>query len=830
MTEPQHVTDGEMPASLTDLIKAIELDPSYWRNTAPDIRARFTEKVFWEYIGNQTSKRKEVILAEPPSRRWWIECPQVLEIHEENYLCEICRHIDFEYLIDSPMEQIREEIPFASLNWLLEHDNCAFCRLVSSTMRSTLGKSLLPAQFDGKDITCTMRTLPMETDMQGPREIAINMSEEIVSSNNLKFYRFSAADASVTTTPKCELPSSLLSEINFELVKSWYSECLNGKCGPKVLPKDRNLPKGFILIDVVQRYCIVDATAEDQYVALSYVWGNVGGLRNLRRHNKSLEREGAILERIDEIPRTIRDAMSLTNSIGIPYLWVDSLCIIQDDPDDMGCQVTAMDRIYSSATLTVAVTSGDNADAGLSGMGTRPRSFRQNFAKIQGMYLANRPLSFFCAVDHSVWNSRAWTLQERVMSPRTLFVAEQKCFFSCQCRSDVLIESSDPLESGTAGPRDRTSSDTGRIGNILASQRAVNVRTYRQIVETYTSRQLSYPSDILNAFKGIEAALHPLFRSDFIFGLPRSEIDSQLLWQPTGLLTRRRSLDTGLPIFPSWTWAGWVGEVQCETFEHLSRIEWVEANGERYSAKDFRYPTGANQDPMRRIDYRLEWRGALGSNGTPYYCEKKNPDQWFFHPTAPEEERTIGPHLKRSTDHLLFEAETTDSHNIGMDHYWPMSGMASKRCTEQSHTVCPLPLLDPDGYLAGYIKVPGEVFIRFRDDMAKGTFVPNGYEFVMISRGKIFQQKDRGEGNPDLLVDSEAITMEKTYFPDRPTDTFSDSCGFDRQRFDATKPWCIFNVMLVEFLDGVAYRLGVGIMHIDSWARATPKKKIVELG
>ena len=118
MTEPQPVTDGETPASLTDLIKAMELDPNYWINTPPDIRAKFTEKVFWQHIGNKTPKREEVALPEPPSRRWWKEHPQVSEVQDENYLCEVCRHIDFEYLIDSPIEQIREEIPLASLSWL----------------------------------------------------------------------------------------------------------------------------------------------------------------------------------------------------------------------------------------------------------------------------------------------------------------------------------------------------------------------------------------------------------------------------------------------------------------------------------------------------------------------------------------------------------------------------------------------------------------------------------------------------------------------------------------------------------------------------------------
>lgn len=72
--------------------------------------------------------------------------------------------------------------------------------------------------------------------------------------------------------------------------------------------------------------------------------------------------------------------------------------------------------------------------------------------------------------------------------------------------------------------------------------------------------------------------------------------------------------------------------------------------------------------------------------------------------------------------------------------------------------------------------------------------------------------------------------MEKEHFPNRVMDTTYQGCGFDQQWYDATKPWCVYNIMLVEWIDGVAYRLGVGQMHIDSWAQAHPVKKIIELG
>lgn len=457
----------------------------------------------------------------------------------------------------------------------------------------------------------------------------------------------------------------------------------------------------------------------------------------MQDNRKDLETERYLLRVIDQLPHTVKDAISLTDSIGQRYLWVDRLCIIQDDLDDRASQIAAMGRIYSLATLTIAAITGDNANAGLSGMSAGPRNFQQHTTKVQGMYLANRPQKFSRAVNNSMWDTRAWTLQEKIMSPRILFVGSQRCFFTCHCQEDVCLESADTTENGLGRIRAPISGD--RLGGLLPSSRYVNILSYRKLVEAYTSRQLTKPADILNAFKGLEACLRPIFRSDFVFGLPRSELDSQLLWQPTKTLSRRLHPDTGLPLFPSWSWTGLVGEMQCNRNKHLSRIDRVESNGERFSPRDFRDPAGAHTDGMKRIEHRLKWRGAVYIyNGVPYYYERKNPDEWFLHPTAPEEQRIPGPKVKGMTDHLVFEAETTDSHNISLEHYW---AKVIDRCVEEKHQLCPLQLLDPDGFLGGYVKVAGETFNRFRDDIVNGCFLPNEYEFVMLSRGKLLEQK-----------------------------------------------------------------------------------------
>ncbi len=166
-------------------------------------------------------------------------------------------------------------------------------------------------------------------------------------------------------------------------------------------------------------------------------------LQNMRHLSEMLGMDGALLKRTDQLQTTIKDAISFTGIIGERYLWIDSLCIVQDDADDKNNQISAMDQTYSSAVLTVAVTSGETADDGLAGMGAGPRTIRQHIEKVQDMYLANRSAGFDTAVNDSIWNTRAWTFQERVMSPRVLFVTKQRCFFTCNHRQDEVMENED---------------------------------------------------------------------------------------------------------------------------------------------------------------------------------------------------------------------------------------------------------------------------------------------------------------------------------------------------------------------------------------------------
>ena len=192
----------------------------------------------------------------------------------------------------------------------------------------------------------------------------------------------------------------------------------------------------------------------------------------------------------------------------------------------------------------------------------------------------------------------------------------------------------------------------------------------------------------------------------------------------------------------------------------------------------------------------------------------------------------LGSNPKAGTNHLVFAAETTSALQVEFGHYWAMSVYEHKStgcddAEKDEHVVCPLVIHDKDDFVAGYVLVPAELSTKMKeDDDYEGR-----YELIRISPTKPNEQTERGEEDPDLLVDEEAVTMEKTSFPDRPdVEKSTHSCACDQRRFDVSKPWCLYNVMLVEWEAQVAYRMGLGTVHIDAWAQAKPREKIITLG
>ncbi|RKK94467.1 hypothetical protein BFJ68_g15193 [Fusarium oxysporum] len=160
--------------------------------------------------------------------------------------------------------------------------------------------------------------------------------------------------------------------LDFQLVRRWIYQCEKdhgNECHKPdwLIDNDNEWLSKFRVIDVQQRQ-IIDLLPSMRYVALSYVWGSDGQKmklhteRRLTRENLPQLQQSGGLDKIF-LPQTIQDSMYVVEEVGERYLWVDALCIIQDDYKDVSRQSAHMDLIYSKALFTLIAGCGDDSES-----------------------------------------------------------------------------------------------------------------------------------------------------------------------------------------------------------------------------------------------------------------------------------------------------------------------------------------------------------------------------------------------------------------------------------------------------------------------------------
>ena len=277
--------------------------------------------------------------------------------------------------------------------------------------------------------------------------------------------------------------------------------------------------------------------------------------------------------------------MELVDQLGFKYLWVDALCIVQDDPDDQSQQIAKMATVYSSAFLTIVAASGDDANAGLPGFGSSNRLYEQQEVVVlppteqnDGLAVMNTLKAYpshwdewytRCKedVDASKWSQRAWTMQEKALSRRPLVFTSEQVFWSCQ--QAYFCE-----ESYFEVPRFRIKHFYPSVhGSAIHQLTDPNVdlwKLYKDLIHSYVLRDLTYEGDVHVACQGILDAMGKSTKPGFLWGLPLSRFELALAWESFHGVGRRTALSTfpmtslkKRTIFPSWSWMGWTGDVHC---------------------------------------------------------------------------------------------------------------------------------------------------------------------------------------------------------------------------------------------------------------------------
>ena len=231
----------------------------------------------------------------------------------------------------------------------------------------------------------------------------------------------------------------------------------------------------------------------------------------------------------------------------------------------------------------------ENPYSGLPCYRERTGGVKQELKKIRNIHFAVPFETLSFALELPKWSTRECIFEEKFLSRRLLFFTQTQVYF--QCSASVFYEDA----VGRGNPlcaRIYPASDIWNLGSPFASQISNNdfgtlrlrrqeysdledaISDYFNSVQPYTKRDMTYNSDILNAFKCIEGVMKQTMKTRFWYGLPERFWDSALLWTLVGSHKRREACIKGFneTHFPSWTWAGCESEAELGSYFFTSGL------------------------------------------------------------------------------------------------------------------------------------------------------------------------------------------------------------------------------------------------------------------
>ncbi|KAF2674286.1 HET-domain-containing protein [Microthyrium microscopicum] len=311
-------------------------------------------------------------------------------------------------------------------------------------------------------------------------------------------------------------------------VKEWTTRCLNThkKCG---LERSGALPTRLIDVGASDAPCVrlvISGELEHRQQRIELLKENLNDLK----------------DRIDwsSLSQTFQESIIVTRKLGFRYLWIDSLCIMQDCEIDWAKEAALMGKVYKQALYNIAATAASNGPGGLfchrEPIANSP--FVIDIAREQDQ---QRYVGFKTSVRHeglikASLNRRGWVCQERLLSPRTIHFGAQ-LFWECK-----ELEASESFPIGfPAGTETTDTSGDGMyypyqlqnkswLDDIKAKPES-GYKIWRSIVNDYSCRKLTKGRDKLVAISGLAKEFQTVMDDDYVAGLWREDMINELAWR-----------------------------------------------------------------------------------------------------------------------------------------------------------------------------------------------------------------------------------------------------------------------------------------------------------
>ena len=553
--------------------------------------------------------------------------------------------------------------------------------------------------------------------------------------------------------------------LDYDLVRSWLQDCVVNHgtiCNHPVSSSDS--PLSLLLLDV-RRMRLVRGDSSCLFLALSYVWGHAERFYTKKENLEELQKDGAFSRVRDRLPRLISDAIDFVTAIGETYLWVDVLCIVQDDALAKEYYIPQMDKIYGRALLTMVALSSDDTNSALPGVTAGSRAPSHTPIQVGGLTLVAKPPSLSTVEKQSAWCRRGWTFQEGLFSTRRLYFSGSQVHWECALSS-----------FSEACPAERDAGRGSLLEVDLGGDQRARFRVFESLVKQYSPRSITYASDSLNAFAGVLSAARAAFGWSFASALPEHAFDLALLWTPMGTCKMRpRGPAGGVPdrtacTSPTWCWTAWTGY-----------IYWKSWGLDSYVGKDVTVEPCVRDYMIRdKAGTRKVVRDTLDASTQPSGLGEE--DFWA------SEEAPLGA--------LLFKAACLPAETYTISSPQPDTSRDDYSTYFKDELLCCIWIYSSAGHHCG--RIWG---MRSWDpDPA-----PVSYKLILLSRS-----------GQDKVTHADVEAYQNRLPPLYPSSDEYYEGVFDTRIYGYKSYWAL-NVMLVECRGRFSQRVAVGQTHTDAW-------------
>ncbi|KAF5557298.1 het-domain-containing protein [Fusarium napiforme] len=348
-------------------------------------------------------------------------------------------------------------------------------------------------------------------------------------------------------------------EARVETIQDWLGTCLadHKKCRVPEVPR----PARFLSLHTgaddgdVRLVSTVNLPQLNRikYTALSHCWGS--STNHAARTTRENVHQKMQHISFHSLPKTFQDAITVTRAIGIEFIWIDSLCIIQNDEDDWVTEASKMADVYRGSYLTLAASSSPDAHGGLFLDSQRPAKivhlspdlFPPEFEeKLPKSCLVRHPVASRVAILDGPLSKRAWVLQEQILSTRLIHFTSTQMFY--QCTDGLFSEDGNIYDTLSKLP-----SLEGYMHESSYSSRRP-FPWFRWVTE-FSARHLSFDSDRIIAMAGLIKHYEHISLQRPILGLWEGTFGTDMAWYSyTPADNKARHHDDIFKGIPSWTW------------------------------------------------------------------------------------------------------------------------------------------------------------------------------------------------------------------------------------------------------------------------------------